>query len=109
MLMKRNTLRNIQTVNMPDLDRIELARIKSAIEGCYDKLSKILNTETFLKIHFKQHHTTGQRQKHSVSMKLGFSGKTMFSNESGWQLHTTVQKACSYLERETIKAIETSG
>lgn len=104
--LKKEKRRAIQIINLPAIDSIDREKINSTILTSYDKLQKIINVLPLLVVHFKQHEREGARKKHSIHLRLNFAGATIISNETGWDLVSTLQKALSYLERETIKALK---
>lgn len=99
------TERNIQIVDLPELDAIERERINNAILSHYDKLQSIINNRIRLIVHFKQHNVTGKRRKYGIHSRLSFSGSIVVSNQSGWILVSTLQRALIELERAALKEI----
>lgn len=98
--------KNIQIADLPDVDSIDKAKIDSTLANCYDKLQKFLNNEMLLKAHFKEHEVTGKRRKQSIHLHLSAPGIKVIASETGWNLITTLQKAVSTLERETVKKVK---
>lgn len=97
--------RNIQVVNAPELDEIDLAKVNDTINASYDRVKKSLNAPYFLLVHFKQYKKTGARVKHSIHIRASAPGLSVKAEAVSWNVITSLQNALSELEREIKKQL----
>ncbi|HLD58414.1 MAG TPA: CBS domain-containing protein [archaeon] len=103
---KKESARNIQIANFPQVDEIDRAKIMGSIFIFYDKIAMVFPGEFLLHVHFKEHGKLGTRKKHTVHLKLVLAGKTVVASAFDWKLLTAVQSAIESLEREARDKIK---
>jgi len=91
--------RNIQVVDAPDLDEIDLAKVNSTINLSYDRVKKSLGLPYSLLVHFKQYKKAGSRVKHSVHIRASAPGFNLKAEADSWNVITSLQSALKELER----------
>jgi CBS domain-containing protein len=98
--------RNIQFINLPELDEIDRATFENALTESYDKLEKILHNSIELSLHVKTHQDTGLRKKYSVHCRLNSPGINIVANSTRkWKFLVSAQDALKTLEKETLKRL----
>lgn len=98
--------KNIQFVNLPELDEIDAQFLNNCIVDCFDKLKKVLGQITYLVVHFKVHESEGLRKKTSVHLRLSSPGKLFVASSAGWVLLDTAHDAVKTLEREVFDSVK---
>lgn len=97
--------RNIQVVNAPELDEIDLAKVNGTINASYDRVKKRLGSPYALLVHFKQYKKQGSRVKHSVHIRASSPALNLKAEAVSWNVITSLQSALNELEREIEKSI----
>lgn|GEM_PF-1012690 len=96
--------RNIQIVNAPELDEIDLAKVNDTINASYDRVKKSLGSPYALLVHFKQYKKSGARVKHSVHIRASSPDLNLKAEAVSWNVITSLQSALKQLEREIRKS-----
>ena len=96
--------RNIQIVNAPELDEIDLAKVNDTINASYDRVKKSLGSPYALLVHFKQYKKHGARVKHSVHIRASSPGLNVKAEAASWNVISSLQEALASLERELRKS-----
>jgi CBS domain-containing protein len=96
--------KNIQFVNLPELDEIDSQFLSNAIVECYDKIKKVLGEISYLVVHFKFLEGEGLRKQTTVHLRLSAPGKLFVASSTGWVLLDTVHEAIKKLEREVFES-----
>ena len=87
-------------VDFPDVDEIDASTINRTIDEYYEKLSRAVDNEIFLKVHFKQYSKNGLRRKHSIHAKFNSPGISLSASDWDWKLITALQKTLDNLFKE---------
>ncbi len=98
--------KNIQFVNLPELDEIDAQFLNTEISDCFDKFKKVLRNINYFVVHFKFHESEGARRKATVHLRLSVPGKLFIASASGWILLDTVHDAVKILEREVFDSVK---
>ncbi len=94
--------KNIQFVNLPELDEIDLQFLNNAVLDCFDKLRKVLGQVNYFVVHFKFLEHEGLRKKTFVRLRISAPGKFFVASSDGWVLLDAVHDAIKNLEREVF-------
>ncbi len=94
--------KNIQFVNLPELDEIDSQFLNNAVLDCFDKLKKVLGQINYFIVHFKFLEHKGLRKKTLVRLRLSAPGKFFVASSEGWVLLDVVHDAIKNLEREVF-------
>ncbi|MBI4043237.1 MAG: CBS domain-containing protein, partial [Candidatus Diapherotrites archaeon] len=104
--------RNIQFVNLPELDEIDASQLHSEVEKTYDKFSKTVPNIEYLVVHVKAHsragqkHKEGSRNQYTVHLRLAFDGKLCVTEAVQWNLLSALQESLKQLEREVLEEVK---
>lgn len=95
--------RNIQFVDKPSLDEIDLSILDKTVIDFYDKMSSRFTPELTLSVHFKQENAKGPHKIHDVRCHLRGPGLDLSSRSENWKLLSAVQDALKALQAEARK------
>lgn len=95
--------RNIQFVNLPELDEIDVQFLNNAITDCFDKTKKVLGRISYFVVHFKFHEHEGLRRQTTVHLRLSTPGKLFVATSTGWILLDALHDSIKILEREVFE------
>ena len=96
--------RNIQVVNAPPLDEIDVAKVNDTINASYDRVKKSLGSPYALLVHFKQYKKHGARVKHSVHIRASSPGLNLKAEAVSWNIISSLQDALESLERQIMES-----
>ena len=103
--MIENNIKKIKIMHLPETDQIDKDEIYSHIEKTYDKINDLLPGELVLEIHFKKNHQgNDKREKFEIKAGAIIAGFSFHSSFSNWDIGKTLKQSLLALERETIKA-----
>jgi CBS domain-containing protein len=98
----RKERKNIQFVNLPELDEIDLQFLNNSVNECFDKLKHFLGPITYFVVHFKIFEHEGLRKKTLVRLRVSTPGNLFVSSAEGWVLLEAVHEAIDKIQREVF-------